>query len=83
MKCKSFIVYYSKNKPVAFTPLVEGNSKPEVAAELSGLKHAKTSFARAYVRIPEIRERWNADGTPREIKTRTAKAPPAMSKAAP
>jgi hypothetical protein len=66
MKCKSVIVYYSKGKAVAFTPVTESNEKPEVPAEFTGLKFAKTSFARAYVRFPHIRERWNADGTPME-----------------
>jgi hypothetical protein len=72
MKCTSVIVYYSKGKPIAFTPVVEGNTKPEVPVEFSGLKFAKTSFARAYVRFAQIRERWNSDGTPRVLKTRTA-----------
>jgi hypothetical protein len=76
MKCTSVLIYYSKDKPVAYTLILEGAVKPSIPAELSGLKVVKTSFARAYVRFANIRVRWNPDGTPRTHPPRRARNAP-------
>jgi hypothetical protein len=71
MKCKSVIVYYSKaNKPIAYTPVIAG-CEPKFAPPLDGLRIAKTSFARAYVRFPRFRLQWNPDGTQKTAAIRS------------